>query len=118
MNDPDNSVQARHRRCRIAYGITPYALELIVAVMAHERTFKRGLTRKRAAELLNVTDVNAGPLIRLGWMVGDATPAPNQVLTVTPQGWKKVWPWQHGWPVIPARQLRQLIATQLVAVGR
>jgi hypothetical protein len=111
MIHPESLTQAQHRRCRVAYGITPQALDLLVALMAHERLYGRGLTRKEAAELLNVTDVNAGPLIRLGWLIGDTTPAPNQVLSVTQLGWRKVWPWKLGWP--PADNTRRSAAGSL-----
>jgi len=96
---PESSVQAQHRRYRMAFGVTPHALQLLVAIMAHMRvTGGHGVTRRQVATMLDVTDVNAGPLIRLGWIVGDSTHSPNQLLTVTEKGWRNVWPWRFGWP--------------------
>jgi hypothetical protein len=95
---PKSSIQAVSRRYRMAFGVTPHAIQLLVAIMAHMRVTGRGVTRRQVALMLDVTDVNAGPLIRLGWIVGDATHSPNQILTVTDKGWRNVWPWRFGWP--------------------
>jgi hypothetical protein len=69
-------------------GVTPEGLNVLLAVMSHERCFGLPVQRKEVADFLGVKDISITNLVRGRWL--NVEGKVNGKLSATPRAWREL----------------------------
>lgn len=84
-NQSGHASRTAHAACVDAIGLSPPALAVLVAVMAHERVYSRRPTRPQVMAFLGITDMHTRELTDGMWLSVEPV---TKLLTARPRAWR------------------------------